>query len=399
LNAFVEVHSMSAQRPLNSADAPAIRGFVAPGFELVHETFAANFRRQDERREIGAALAIYRAGQCVVDLWGGTLDAAGRREWQRDSLVNVYSTTKGIVAACVALLVERGVLRYEDPVRRFWPEFAQNGKEDATIAQVMSHQVGLPAFEDRMTLTSLYDWNACCAALAKQAPRWVPGEKTGYHAVTYGYLAGEIVRRASGQTIGQFLSSQLAQPLQSEFHIGLPIALHGRAAELVAPDKMVDPTLMPFPEETRLAIANPPLQPAWANTSDWRSAELPALNGHASAVGVARIYALLANGGALAGSQLLSRSTLAQMTEAQPRRIDLTLGFELSWACGVAVNGSLGFYGPNPRSYGHSGWGGSFGCADPDRQLAIGYVCNKMGPDLVGDDRARGLCDALYECL
>jgi CubicO group peptidase (beta-lactamase class C family) len=390
---------MSAQRPLERSEVPAIHGHVASGLELVRDVFTSNFTRSDERREIGAALTVYRGETCVVDLWGGSVDRARTREWQRDTLVNAYSTTKGIVAACVAILVERGLLRYEDRVARYWPEFAANGKSDATISHVMSHQVGLPAFEDPVSLEDLYDWPGRCKALAAQAPRWRPGEKTAYHPITYGYLAGEIIRRVAGQSIGQFLARELSEPLGSDVFIGLPEPLHSRVAELVPPTQMVDPSLVPLPEEARLAITNPALQPAWANTRAWRCAEMPALNGHASAHGIARLYALLANEGTLGRSKLLSSDTLKKMTHAQPRRMDLMLGMEVAWAHGMAINGTLGFFGPAPQVYGHSGWGGSFGCADAERRLAIGYVCNQMGPDLVGDLRGREICKAVYSSL
>jgi CubicO group peptidase (beta-lactamase class C family) len=369
-----------------------VAGTVAPGFEPVRERFAANFQRNDHCREVGAALAVFHGERCIVDLWAGHADASRTQPWRKDTLLNVYSTTKGIVAVCVAMLVDRGVLSYDDAVASVWPEFAQNGKQSITIAQVLSHQAGLPAFDDPTTLQDLYDWQGRCAALAKQKPRWVPGEKTAYHPITYGYLAGEIVRRASGRrSIGEFVQQEIATPLAADFFIGLEPALHRRAAETLAPKNLIDPSALPSIEETRGSVTNPMLHPLAANTAAWRQAEMPALNGHASATGIARIYAKL--------PKLLSSKTIERMTRVLSNRMDLTLGMEASWAAGVVLNGTTTFFGPNPRTYGHSGWGGSFGCADPDRQLAIGYVCNQMGPDLVGDVRARELCAAIYGCL
>ena len=378
----------------------SVAGTVAPGFEPVRDRFAANFLRVDHCREVGAALSVFQGERCVVDLWGGYADAARLHPWRKDTLLNVYSTTKGIVATCIALLVDRGVLQYDDTVASVWPEFAQNGKQHITIAQVLSHQAGLPAFDDPTTLPDLYDWPGRCAALARQQPRWVPGDKTAYHPITYGYLAGEIVRRASGRrSIGEFVQQELATPLAADFFIGLAPALHRRAAETLAPKNLVDPSALPRIEETRGSVTNPMLHPLAANTAAWRQAELPALNGHASAAGIARIYAMLANGGVFEGCQLLSPATIERMTQVRSKRMDLTLGMEAKWAAGVVLNDTTTFFGPNPRTYGHSGWGGSFGCADPDRRLAIGYVCNQMGPDLVGDIRARELCAAVYGCL
>jgi CubicO group peptidase (beta-lactamase class C family) len=376
-----------------------VAGHVAAGFEPVREQFTANFQRDDQCREVGAALSVFQGERCVVDLWGGHADAARAHPWRKDTLLNVYSTTKGIVATCIALLVDRGVLRYDDTVASVWPEFAQNGKEQVTVAQVLSHQAGLPAFEEPTKVADLYDWHARCAALARQKTRWIPGEKTAYHPITYGYLAGEIVRRASGRSVGEFLQQELALPLEADVFIGLEPALDRRVAQTLAPKNMIDPSALPPIEETRLSVTNPLLHPLAANTAEWRRAELPALNGHASAAGIAGIYAMLANGGVFQHRRLLSPATIARMTQVLSDRMDLTLGMPANWAAGVVLNGTTTFFGPNPRAYGHSGWGGSFGCADPDRQLAIGYVCNQMGPDLVGDVRARELCATIYSCL
>ena len=378
----------------------AVSGTVAPGFEPVREQFAANFKRDDHCREVGAALSVFHGERCVADLWAGHTDERGAHPWRKDTLLNVYSTTKGVVAVCVAMLVDRGALSYEDTVASVWPEFAQNGKQHITIAQVLSHQAGLPAFEQPTTLPDLYDWDARCAALAAQKTRWTPGEKTAYHPITYGYLAGEIVRRVSGsRSIGEFLQKEIAAPLEADFFIGLAPALHRRVAETLMPKSMVNPSSLPVIEETRGSVTNPMLHPKAANTAEWRSAEMPALNGHASADGIARVYAMLANGGVFQRRQLLSPATIDRMTRVLSNRMDLTLGMEAGWAAGVVMNGATEFFGPNPRTYGHSGWGGSFGCADPDQRLAIGYVCNQMGPALVGDVRARELCASVYACL
>ncbi|HKZ73850.1 MAG TPA: serine hydrolase domain-containing protein [Steroidobacteraceae bacterium] len=379
--------------------AAGVHGEAAPGFERVRECFAANFERTDDRREIGAAFTVYAGGRRVVDLWGGIADPQRPTPWTADMLVNVYSTTKGIAALCLAMLVDRGLVRYEDTMASIWPQFAQAGKSGVTVRQVLSHQAGLPAFDEPITTADLYDWDARCAALAAQRPRWTPGENTGYHPVTFGFLAGEIVRRVTGLTLGQFLTREIATPLAADFFVGLPGSLDARVARIVAPQNAIDPTLIPLPPETRGSVTNPIMDPQKANTVPWRRAELPALNGHASARGIARIYAVMANGGELEGRRLLSAGSLERMTAVQSRRPDLTLGIALEWAHGVALNGGTGFFGPNPRSYGHAGWGGSFGCADPDRRLGIGYVLNQMGPDLVGDVRARALCEAVYECL
>jgi CubicO group peptidase (beta-lactamase class C family) len=369
-----------------------IGGDAVPGFEAVREVFAANFARPEDYREIGAALAVYRRGNCVVDLWGGHADRAGTRPWERDTLVNLWSTTKGIAALCVARLVDRGRLAYADRVADHWPEFAAAGKEQVTVAQMLSHQAGLPGFAEPVTLDDLFDQAGCAARLAAQAPLWEPGTANGYHAATWGVLVAELVRQVDGRTIGRFLAEELAGPAGADFHIGLPPALDARVAELVPPDRPADLAALEMNPAMMMALASPALDPARANGRDWRAAALPAMNGHGSAQGIARLYAA-----ALAGD-LLSPETLSAMTRIAADRMDLVIGFNPQWAMGVATNGS-GMFGPLADVFGHSGWGGSFGCAHAPSGIAIGYALNHMGPELVGDPRATALCEAVFACV
>ena len=375
-----------------------IAGTVAPGLEPVRDAFAANFDRTGDYAEVGAALCVYRRGEKVVDLWGGHADAARTRPWQADTLVNVWSTTKAAVAVAVARCVQAGLIAYDQPVADVWPEFAQAGKGAITLAQVMSHQAGLPGFVAPTTLDDFYDWDLIAARLAAQAPVFAPGTLNSYHAATYGFLAGEIVRRASGNTLGALLREQVTGPLGADFHIGLPPAEDGRVAELLPADNPAAVPLDRLALPVRLGLSNPEQDPARVNTRAWRAAELPALNGHASARGVARLCAALAEGGALDGVEILRPATVSAMTAIVADRTDLLLGFNPQWGMGVAHN-LIGVYGPNPRTFGHSGWGGSYGCADPDARVAIGYVLNHMGPELVGDPRGKGLADAVFAAL
>jgi CubicO group peptidase (beta-lactamase class C family) len=375
-----------------------IQGTVAAGLEPVREAFAANFARRGDYAEVGAALCVYRRGEKVVDLWGGFADAARTRPWTADTLVNVWSTTKAASAVCVARLVDAGTIAYDQPVAEVWPEFAAAGKGAITIAQVMSHQAGLPGFVEPTSLDDFYDWDRVTARLAAQSPVFAPGTANSYHASTYGFLAGEIVRRASGRTLGTLLREEIAGPLGADFHIGLPTSEHGRAAVLLPADHPITAPLETLPLPVRLGLSNPGQDPARVNTPAWRAAELPALNGHASARGVARLSAALAEGGTLDGVTVLSPRALGQMTAVVADREDMLLGFNPQWGMGVAHN-LIGIYGPNPRTYGHSGWGGSYGCADPDARVAIGYVLNHMGPDLVGDPRGKSLADAVFTAL
>lgn len=376
----------------------AIHGRVEKGFERVREAFAANFSRGDDYEEVGAALAVYRAGKPVVDLWAGHVDRARTRPWQRDTLVNVYSTTQGIVATAAALLVETGKLRYEDPVVKHWPEYGQAGKEKTTVAHLLSHQAGLPGFTAPTTVEDLYDWTRCCDALARQKPMWTPGRQTSYHAMTWGYLVGEVIRRASGQTPGELIASDVAEPAAADVYVGLPRSLEALVAPMLRPRSAPDMSGAALPPEAVAALVNPQLDGEVCNTRAWRAAEIPAANGHASANGVARVYAALANGGQLDGRRVIKGETIMLMTQAQLGRRDALLGFTDNWGMGVTFN-QQGLLGPSPRTFGHGGWGGSFGCANVEAKVGIGYVCNQMGAQLVGDPRGAGLCAAIFACL
>lgn len=369
-----------------------IEGFAASGFEPVRAAFAANFERPSAYREIGASLAVYQQGECVVDLWGGQLDREGRRPWQRDTLVNLWSTTKGIAALCVALLVDRGALRYEDRVADYWPEFSKAGKANVTISQLLSHQAGLPGFVEPISVEDLFDQAKCAACLVNQAPLWEPGTANGYHAATWGTLVAEVVQRVDGRSIGRFLAEEVAGPVDAAFYLGLPPEFDGRVAEVIPPEEPVDLSTLELNPAMELALASPQLDPARANDRAWRAAELPAMNGHGSAQGVAKIYAAVLTG------KLLSGETLEAMTRIAADRVDLVIGFNPQWAMGVMVNGSGGF-GPAPRAFGHGGWGGSIGCADRESGISIGYALNHMGPDLVGDPRSATLCQAVFQCV
>ncbi|HEY1961004.1 MAG TPA: serine hydrolase domain-containing protein [Rhizomicrobium sp.] len=373
-----------------------IKGAVAQGFEGVREAFAANFAREGNYQEVGAALAAFHHGRCVVDLWGGYADRARTKPWAHNTLINVWSSTKGIVAVAIAILVDRGLVRYEDTVVSVWPEFAHAGKDTVTLAQVMSHQAGLPGFVEPTVLEDQYDWKSCCGKLARQAPAWPPGTATSYHAMTYGWLAGEIVRRVTGKSVGRFVRAEIAGPLRADIFIGLPEDEEPRVAEMIGPRVAV--ALPPLSAAAMMALTNPEQSAEAPNARAWRAAEIPAANGQANAMGLARLYAMLAGGGELDGARLLSRDAVERLAEPATSggRIDMFLGFPDSWGMGVALN-TPGIYGPNPRAFGHSGWGGSFGCADPDAGVAIGYVCNQMGPELVGDPRTAGLCHAILD--
>jgi CubicO group peptidase (beta-lactamase class C family) len=375
-----------------------VHGEVAPGFEPVREAFAANFEGDETRRDVGASLSVYRRGERVADLWGGWRDAARTQAWTRDTLVNVWSTTKGVVATAFAMAHDRGLIDYDAPVSRYWPEFAANGKERTTVSHVLSHQAGLPGFQAHTGADDIYDWEACCLKLAEQAPSWLAGQDTCYHASTFGFLAGETFRRAAGVSLGAFIARQIARPLEADIHLGEAARHEARIAPMIAPAIEVDLAALNLPSAAVMAMTNPALDPLQANTSAWRNAELPAMNLHGTADGVARVFAALANGGELHGVRLLRPGAIKVMTEVQSQRLDKLLGLDVHWGRGLVIN-TTGIFGPNDTAFGHTGWGGSFGYADPATGIGAAYTMNRMGPELVGDSRAVALAQAISACV
>lgn len=374
------------------SDQP-ISGNVAPGFERVRDAFESNFR---SGREVGASFSVQCDGITVVDLWGGFMDGERTRAWQSDTLVNVWSTTKGFAALCVAMLVDRGLISYDQPLASIWPEFAAAGKEALTIGDVLSHQGGLSGADSPLKAEDYADPAAMAARLAAQAPMFAPGQ-SGYHAVTYGFLAGEIVRRVDGRTLGRFFAEEIAGPLGADAWIGLPESEDHRVAEMIAAPKGRPQPLPPHPA-ARTALANPPLDAKLPNERWWRAAEIPSVNAQTNARAIAKIYGMLARGGEAGGRRYLSAETIAAATRKRVHMTDLVLGIPMRWAAGFSRNDGV-TYGKNRNTFGHSGWGGSFGCADPDAKLGMGYAMNQMYANLRGDPRSLALIGAVYESL
>lgn len=362
-----------------------IHGFVAHGFDAVADAFADNFARGEE---LGASFALLKDGELVVNLWAGFTDRRQERPWEERTIAPVYSTTKGIAAFVMAMLVERGALDYEAPVAAYWPEFAAHGKDRVTVGEALSHQAGLPGFPDPIDPGLWMDPPALSAALAALAPMWPPGEGSGYHPLTWGYLAGEIAQRATGKSLGTILREEVCAPAGIDFWIGTPESEHARAAEMSRPKAAAE--LGEVTPERRAAFLT-----KWASPdrggAEWRRIEIPSANGHGNAVSVARLYALYAAG----GRPFLSAQTYGALTRTRYRGEDRVLPFPVEFCAGIMRN-IRGAYGPNPSTLGHSGWGGSCGFADPDAGLAGGYVMNRQSIALQGDERAKRLIDAVY---
>lgn len=369
-----------------------IHGHCAKGFEPVRDAFANSFASLGE---IGASVSVIRHGEVMVDLWGGHADAARTKPWARNTLANVWSTTKGMGALVAGLLVERGLIAYADKVSKYWPEFAANGKGDITIGQMLSHQAGLCGPTVPTTVEEMCNHALMAERLAAQAPLWAPGSRSGYHALTVGILLGELVARVTGRSIGTYFNEEVATPFGIDFFIGLPQSEEARVAEMVPAktSNMLDAnTLNP---SQIVALGNPAPDAAIPNQRFWRAAELSSANGQGTASSIARVYGALAAGGQIEGKALVQPSTIRAMTAMQIEGMDEVLAMPARWGAGFILNVG-GLYGPNDSAFGHSGWGGSFGMADPKTGLAIAYVMNQMGPDLAGDVRANALIAAAY---
>lgn len=382
---------------------PQIHGHCDERFAGVREAFERNFT---ERDELGAAVTVLVDGAPVADLWGGWADEARTRPWERETLVNVWSTTKGPTALCAHILADRGLLDLQAPVARYWPEFAAAGKESVLVRHLLSHRSGLAGLRQPHSLAELYDWELTCARLAATEPWWEPGTRSGYHAITYGFLVGEVVRRITGLLPGEFLRQEITGPLGIDFTIGLPEKDTHRVAELVQakPARAAQAALLAHLEPVAVAsLLNPATGRAVANTPEWRAAEIPAANGHGTARAVASLYGILAGHGSLHGRRILSREAAERVREGQGGCRDLVIGggfaHDTEIALGVWLSGPNRSYGPNPRAVGHDGAGGSCGLADPESGVALGYVMNRMGTGIADDPRKMALVEAVYAAL
>lgn len=378
-----------------------VGGVVAAGFEPVRDAFEANFELHGE---VGAACCVHVRGRRVVDLWGGVTTPGGSQPYDADTLQMVWSTTKGVTAIAAHILAQEGKLDFDAPVVEYWPEFGAEGKGDIPVRWLFSHQSGLAAIDRPLGLDAVLAWTPVVEALAAQRPFWKPGTAHGYHTFTYGWLAGEVIRRVSGGTVGEFVAERIAHPLGAEFWIGLPEAQNQRVAPVIpVPPPMagapLDPLTLRLLDPTTLAhksFANPAIPPASFNEYPFRGAEVPAGNGIGSARALSRIYAACI--GEVDGVRLLDAGTLERATVTQARGEDLVMPYETHYGTGFQL--------PFPfrpmageASFGHYGSGGSVGFADKNLEISFGYVMNQMRPAYGPDPRTSGLVEALLSCL
>ena len=379
-----------------------IQGYFDLRFEQVRGRFAELFEQTQQR---GAALCVKIAGETVIDLWAGVADNAGEQLWETDTLVNLFSCTKTFTAVAALQLVDEGKLQLDEPIARIWPEFAANGKQAVTLRQLLSHQAGLPAIRQPLPAEALYDWDVMTAALAAESPWWTPGEGHGYAAITYGWLLGEVIRRADGREPGQAIVARTARPLGLDFHIGLADSEFDRvgyltrqknnfgdaAAQRLFRAMTGDPASL-----TARAFTNPPSIMNSGNKPEWRRMSQPAANGHGNARSLAGFYDGLLKG------ELLDPALLTEMTREHCLGEDRTLLTRTRFALGCWLDQpdvENATFGMGAGSFGHTGAGGCIGFADPQRDLAFGFVTNTLGPYVLMDPRAQALARSVKTCL
>ena len=388
-----------------------IQGEVKGGFERVKDAFAENF---DKHGDVGAAFALYHHGEKVVDVWGGIADVDTGRPWAEDSLQLVFSTTKGATAVCAAILAQRGELDIDAPVTKYWPEFGAEGKQDIPVRWLLSHRAGLPVVDDPPSPEEALAWDPIIKALENQKPVWEPGTAHGYHALTYGWLVGEVVKRISGKSLGTFFADEVAKPLGLDFWIGLPASEESRVSPLIQGDafnaaaaefdveqlpdgirEIAEAFLNPDSLVNRaLFVTKPALE---FNSREVHAAEIPAANGITDARSLARMYAGLVGDG-VDGVRLLTDDTVAKITTEQSNGPDSVLFAPTRFGLGFFLHSAFAPLGQE-GAFGHAGAGGSLGFADPKADIGFGYVMNKMPQNLAGDPRTLGLINAVYASI
>lgn len=379
-----------------------IQGYFDLKFEALKDAFAALFEEPQER---GMALCVQVGGETVLDLWAGVADKDGQQPWHSDTILNLFSCTKTFTAVTVLQLVGEGKLELDAPVARYWPEFAAAGKDKITLRHLLSHQAGLPALRQMLPAEALYDWQAMTTALAAEQPWWALGEGHGYAPITYGWLVGEVLRRVEGRGPGESIVARTAKPLGLDFHVGLADEEFDRVAIISrgkgnfgdAASQRLFMTMMSEPAGmSARAFTNPPSIMTSTNKPEWRRMQQPAANGHGNARSLAGFYSGLLNG------QLLESELLAEMTREHAVGDDKTLLTRTRFGLGCMLDQpevGNATYGMGSRAFGHPGAGGSIGFADPERDVAFGFVTNNLGPFVLMDPRAQKLARLLADCL
>ncbi|KCZ91030.1 EstA family serine hydrolase [Hyphomonas jannaschiana] len=359
-----------------------VGGIADEKFAAVREKFAQNLA---DGTDIGASFCVTRDGETVIDLWGGWADEERTRPWEKDTIVNVYSTTKTMTALTALWLADQGKLDFDAPVAEYWPEFAASGKEAIKVSHLMSHSAGLSGWTEPLDKHDLYDWDKATRLLAAQAPLWEPGTAPGYHAITQGYLVGEVIRRVDGRSVGTVFREEFAEPLGADFHIGLPASEDHRVAKLKPPNAGLGSGNQN--EIQKKTLTNPPVDVTETYTRAWRGAEIPAAGGTGNARSVARVQAILANGGVMDGKRFLSEVGCRRALELQIEGTDMILGIPVRYGLGYGLAGpSMPML--NEHSCFWGGYGGSVVLIDMASRTTIAYAMNRMEGTTTGDMRA-----------
>jgi len=370
-----------------------VNGNCDPRFEAMAELLAGTLESGDD---VGASVAVMLEGELVVDLWGGHADEAKTTPWEKDTITNVWSSTKTVMALCALVLADRGELDLDAPVATYWPEFGAEGKEGVLVRHLMSHTSGVSGWNQPIEVADIYDQPAASARLAAQAPWWEPGTASGYHALNQGHLVGEVIRRITGKQLGEFLAEEIAGPIGADFHIGLPDAEHGRVSDVIPPPPLpIDPATMD-PESVAIKTFTgpaPDASEAW--TPKWRRADIGAANGHGNARSIARLQSIVSNGGMVDGQQFLKPETIEQIFRVQSDGTDLVLGLPVRFGIGYAVpDGTLPHLPEDRQICFWGGWGGSSIVNVVDRRMTVAYMMNRMAEGLLGDERGFNLVSA-----
>jgi CubicO group peptidase (beta-lactamase class C family) len=375
-----------------------VHGECEERFAAVRDLLARNL---DSGEELGASIVVDIGGDVVVDLWGGFRDQAQTVPWDEHTITNVWSTTKTVTSLAALMLADRGQLDVDAPVARYWPEFGANGKQDVLVRHVLSHASGVSGLDQPAVVEDLYDWEKSTARMAAQAPWWTPGTASGYHALNYGHLVGEIVRRISGKPLRQFVAEEIAGPLGADFQIGAAESDWGRIAPVVAPPPLdADLSALDMNSPAVKTFTGPRPSADDANTPGWRRADIGAANGHGNARSVARIMSAVARGGESGGVRLLSPDTIELIFREQQNGIDVVNGVPIRWGIGYGLPlASFVPYIPDEKICFWGGWGGSVIIMDLGRQLTISYMMNKMGSGMVGSDRTARYVTAIYQAV
>lgn len=402
---------------MTSMTEAGIQGSCEPAFEGVRDVLAAQVAAGEH---IGYGVAVYHRGKPVVDLWGGLADEDAGTPWRQNTMAISYSTTKGLASTCLHMLVDRGLVDYDARVATYWPEFAQNGKDKITVYHVLTHQSGMAPVPDGMHGADFNNWDAVIKGLEVMAPAWEPGTVSGYHAMTYGFLVGEIIKRVSGKSVGTFLRDEICGPLGlHDMYIGAPAEVDDQIAKLKA--RQSPPTPEMIEEMQRRVAAGEPLIPPLLeksfgappgglmaagqgpnplDTFEGRRAEIPSANGVMTARDGARMYACLANGGELDGVRLMSAARVKTMSALQTKRADKVLQLDIAWSLGY-MNGSIEgrALGPRETAFGHPGVGGAVAYADPEIEMSFAFVTNAVASDGLATGRSLPLADAARDAI